>query len=258
MTFKLRFSWVLAALFFITLQAVAQQQMLLGYCPDELTAEAEPVMLDKHNNTLFKAAIVLPEARMKLLKGAKITKFRLTTDEGTRQIGVMLRHELTGNTIPGTYASLQGEQTRGWKELTLSTPYTVTGEQLVILCEGLLPAGKGLMTDGTPHPNGCWVTTNGVEWTNGADMGYKSLCMKAVVETNGQTSLEDVALNALTVEQKQVKKATRRTLALASETLRAKPFKLRPCVTASGYTKHGLGHEGAHRGGNCARGSGGI
>ena len=60
MTFKLRFSWVLAALFFITLQAVAQQQMLLGYCPDELRAEAEPVMLDKHNNTLFKAAIVLP------------------------------------------------------------------------------------------------------------------------------------------------------------------------------------------------------
>lgn len=71
MTFKLHFSWVLTALFFITLQAVAQQQMLLGYCPDELTAEAEPVMLDANNNTLFKAAIVLPEARMKLLKGAK-------------------------------------------------------------------------------------------------------------------------------------------------------------------------------------------
>lgn len=215
MTFKLRFSWVLAALFFITLQAVAQQQMLLGYCPDELTAEAEPVMLDKHNNTLFKAAIVLPQARMKLLKGAKITKFRLATDEGTRQIGVMLRHELTGNTIPDTYASLQGEQTRGWKELTLSTPYTVTGEQLVILCEGLLPAGKGLMTDGTPHPNGCWVTTNGVEWTNGADMGYKSLCMKAVVETDGETSLEDVALNALTVEQKQVKKGNKAHLSFS-------------------------------------------
>lgn len=206
MTFKLHFSWALLASFLITLQAVAQQQMLLGYSPDELTAEAEPVMLDANNNTLFKAAIVLPEARMKLLTGAKITKFRLATDEGTRQIGIMMRHELMGSTIPGTYASIRGEQTTGWKELTLSTPYTVTGEQLVILCEGLLPAGKGLMTDGSPNPNGCWVSTNGVEWTNGAEMGYKPLCIKAVVETDGQTNLEDVALNALTVEEKQVKK----------------------------------------------------
>ena len=61
MTFKLRFSWVLAALFFITLQAVAQQQMLLGYCPDELTAEAEPVMLDKHNNTYSKRPLCCPK-----------------------------------------------------------------------------------------------------------------------------------------------------------------------------------------------------
>ena len=82
--------------------------------------------------------------------------------------------------------------------------------------------------------------------------------MKAVVETNGQTSLEDVALNALTVEQKQVKKGNKAHLSFSignftSQTVQAPT--VRYCL---GYTKHRLGHEGAHRGGNCARGSDGI
>lgn len=176
------------------LGAFAQTTYRLGYCPDEISDQVQTAVLNVSYDCLFSAGIVIPESRMKLLKGGTIRKVRLATEEGLSMIHVMLRHELDGPSIEGTYTDVPGTTERGWKEVDLTMPYIITGDQLVIMYTGYLPAGKGLLCEGNPHPEGFYSKSNGIDWMVGSQYGYGPLCLQAEVEVNGEIVTEDLAL----------------------------------------------------------------
>lgn len=192
----------------------AQNTFNLGYCPDELTEELGSTVLNVSYDCLFSAAIIIPESRMKMLKGSVVRKIRLATEEGLTLVKVMLRNELDGPSIDGTYTDLPGTTTYGWKEMELNMPYTITGEQLIVMYTGYLPAGQGLLCDGKPNRNACWTKSNGINWVDRSQQGFGALCLQAIVETNDPITTEDLALSSATPEKTLLKKEENAKLAI--------------------------------------------
>ena len=145
----------------------------------------------------FRAAIVLPASRMQSLKGAKLTKIRVGAPEGMSGWYVTLRKSLTSAALIKT-VDLPTTKA-GWNEAVLPEPFEITGEDLVVYYAGKLPAGKGLLTDGQPNPNGCYVY-DGSDWVNAYELGYKPLALQAEIEVEGELPANDLAIESCTFE----------------------------------------------------------
>ncbi len=189
------FAAVLLACFVQTLSA--QTTLRLGYCPDEISDQASYLTLNSNLETRFRAAIVLPASRMQSLKGAKLTKIRVGAPEGMSGWYVTLRKSLTSAALIKT-VDLPTTKA-GWNEAVLPEPFEITGEDLVVYYAGKLPAGKGLLTDGQPNPNGCYVY-DGSDWVNAYELGYKPLALQAEIEVEGELPANDLAIESCTFE----------------------------------------------------------
>lgn len=221
----------------LVFQGFAQNTFNLGYCPDELTEESGSTVLNVSYDCLFSAAIIIPESRMKMLKGSTIRKIRLATEEGLTLIKVMLCKQLDDSCIDGTYTDLPGTTTYGWKEVELNMPYTITGEQLIVMYTGYLPAGQGLLYDGKPNKNACWTKSNGIDWIDRSQLGCGALCLQAVVETNEPIATEDYALSTATPEKTLWQKGETATLTFGISNYgssEAKAPAVHYCWTANG------------------------
>ena len=189
------FAVVLLACFVQTL--AAQTTIRLGYCPEEISDQASYLALNSSLEVRFRAAIVLPASRMQSLKGAKLTKIRVGAPEGMSGWYVTLRKSLTSAALIKT-VDLPTTKA-GWNEAVLPEPFEITGEDLVVYYAGKLPAGKGLLTDGQPNPNGCYVY-DGSDWVNAYELGYKPLALQAEIEVEGELPANDLAIESCTFE----------------------------------------------------------
>lgn len=198
MSLKLRYA--LALLFaWLTFQSYGQQIYRLGYCDDELSDKAKAVTLDNSADRQFQIAVLMPSARMQALKGGTVTKIRVYTTDGIESLAVWLRNGIDQTAIKGTLTRPGGTSTEGWTEVTLKTPYVITGEDLVIGYSGTMPAGKGIVFDGgQANANSCLMNIANTGWFDASSYGYGSHCLQAVVELTGDVATDDLALSELT------------------------------------------------------------
>ena len=71
------------------------EQTTLGYCSDEISANADPIGVQGQAVSIG-AAIRIPVSKMAGLKGGKITKIRIGTKSGLTGIYVWIRSSLDG------------------------------------------------------------------------------------------------------------------------------------------------------------------
>ncbi|MDY4558434.1 MAG: Omp28-related outer membrane protein [Alloprevotella sp.] len=173
----------------------AQTTLTLGYCPDNIDESAQTVTLNSGMEVRFRAASILPASRMKALKGAKLTKIRVGAHEGYTGWYVTLRSSLTGVALIKTVDI--GTTVEGWNEVTLPEPFEITGEDLVLYYAGKMPAGGGLLTHKQSTPNGFYLY-DGFEWRNYYDKDLGSLYLQAVIELEGDSPDNDLALESTT------------------------------------------------------------
>lgn len=198
MKHSLRYALVACCLWLCT-SLMAQSTLHLGYCSDQISADNETVMLSDLYDVRFRAAIIIPAARLKALVGAKVTKIRVGAPAGMKNWYVTLRTDLAA---PAVTKSVDLPLTvEGWNEATLVEPYAITGEtDLVVYYAGTLPAGQGLVLGDRTNPNGFFINYDN-EWENVASYGYNALCLQAVVEADADVPGNDLAVEGVTFDK---------------------------------------------------------
>ena len=190
------------ALFFAMLVAVAvsaQNTLTFGYCNNEITDD--DYRISSQYDLSVMGALRLPAAQLASLKGknAKITKIRIGAEAGMEKTYVWVRPSLDK-----AAAALQrvGTTGDGWNEVTLTKPYEITGDNdLYIGFNSSLPAGTSLILNGKTSDNGCYLATNGM-WDNISNMQAGSLCIQAVVESEGELPANDLGVELVTMDTK--------------------------------------------------------
>lgn len=174
----------------------AQNTITFGYCPEETSPAVQILTVSDDASASIKAAIRIPGARLQALKGARITKIRFAADEGITTTYAWLRPSIDSTAYKGTNTRV-GTTVQGWNEVTLKTPYVITGSDVVAGYGGTLPAGKGIWFDGKTNANGCFAS-NGSVWEDLSSYGYGSLCIQVVIESDTQLPTDDIALEGCT------------------------------------------------------------
>ena len=178
--------------------AFAQTSIHLGYCSDEIPANHQSAVLSDAISARFRAAAVIPAARLKALAGAKVTKIRVGCPEGMTNWYVTLRTSLEGTAA--TKSVDLPTTVEGWNEAELKEPYVITGEtDLVLYYAGTLPAGKGLVLGDKKNPNGFYINYAS-EWIDASALGWNALCLQAVVEVEGDVPANDLAVENIAFE----------------------------------------------------------
>lgn len=186
----------------LTAETYAQKSTNMGYCIDNINESTPTVIFDNKYSVSFQAAIQFPSARMMPYKGAIVRKIRVYTRPGIEKLAVWLRNSLDGTAIPGTFVRPGGITTEGWVEVSLKTPYVITGEDLVVGYSGSAPAGKGIVCDNVPNSTNdysCLVKLPNMDWANYSS-DYGAHALQAVIDLNGETANDDVALASCTFD----------------------------------------------------------
>lgn len=185
--------YLLATLTLLLTTNAYGQQSYLGYCPEELDEQAASVQLAGYTIN-FQAAIVLPAARMAAYKDAEITRIRFYAPAGLTAVYAWLRKSLTSSAISGTLTRV-GTTSEGWNEVTLSTPYVVTGEDLVIGYSGSCAPNLGLIVDGEVEANKSFVNLGNSGWIDLGTQNIPQLCLQAVVMKDNAEDFIDAAVS---------------------------------------------------------------
>lgn len=173
-------------------KAAAEGEVVLGYCPDEISPKASIIGLSGQAATVS-AAISIPSAKMAGMTGGKITKIRIGAKAGIERVYVWIRPSLSEAAL---VLEKLGDTVDGWNEITLSKPYEITGEEIYIGFLGQMTAAcEGLYFDGDTHEEACWLSLNNT-WGNYASQGWGSLCIQAVAQATLPES--DLAVGNLT------------------------------------------------------------
>ena len=139
------------------------------------------------NNSAASAAIRIPSSIAEQYAGKKITKIRFGSSDDCTNVSVWIRNALTGANL---VTQNVGNTKKGWTEVSLSTPftipasdcyigYTATGTNQIAFDQFLY---KGFF-DNT-YSDGNWILNNG-KWENYSDQRRGSLCIQAVIDTQG-------------------------------------------------------------------------
>lgn len=177
--------------------------VILSYCNDEITANDFRTSLEY--DSPIQAAVCFPAAKLVALKGGKITKIRIGAEEGMTKTYCWVRPSLDKGAI--TIQRL-GTTTDGWNEVTLSNPYTITGDEIYVGYNCTLPAGKSVILNGTTNTNGGWLYAEGTGWNDMSAQNKGSLLIQAVVEIDGTVDTEDLGMESLTTDSRFVKNGT--------------------------------------------------
>lgn len=189
-----------ALLFFLCLGSAlslsAQRTIKMGYCPDEISENAYVQQFNLQQSVSFQALIRIPAARLQAYKGSTIKAIRFASSAGLASVYVWIRPGFTEPAI-GKLTRV-GTTVEGWNETTLNTPYTITGDEILVGYSGTAPAGLGVYMDGKPNPNGCWLNNANSGWDDLSNYSDGSLCIQAVIETEQEGAVEDVAIEGCT------------------------------------------------------------
>ena len=110
-------------------KAAAEGEVVLGYCPDEISPKASIIGLSGQAATVSEA-ISIPSAKMAGMTGGKITKIRIGAKAGIERVYVWIRPSLSEAAL---VLEKLGDTVDGWNEITLSKPYEITGEELSLI-----------------------------------------------------------------------------------------------------------------------------
>ncbi len=177
--------------------------VILSYCNDEITANDFRTSLEY--DSPIQAAVCFPAAKLVALKGGKITKIRIGSEGGMTKTYCWVRPSLDKGAI--TIQRL-GETKDGWNEVTLTSPYTITGDEIYVGFNGTLPAGKSIILNGTTNSNGGWLYAEGTGWSDMSEQNKGSLLIQAVVEIEGDVDTEDMGLESVSTDSRFVKNGT--------------------------------------------------
>lgn len=161
------------------LTAAVAGQIYFGYCDDEITTA-----VSAGSTTKSSAAIHVPTTLSRLYAGKKITKIRIGLTASSTNVSVWIRSALDGtNAVSQTVGNLK----EGWTEVTLSTPFTIPASNFYI---GYTATGDNQIGfSGKTAFNGCWLWYDGGEWSNYYGYKWGSLCIQALIDTQGETIL---------------------------------------------------------------------
>ena len=130
------------------------------------------------------AAIFMPASISGLYAGGKITKIRIGLTDDCTNVSVWIRNSLTGSNL---VSQTVGNAKKGWTEVTLSTSFTIPSGGFYI---GYTATGNyQLGFSGNTTYDGCWLWEHDNVWNNYSYAGWGSLCIQALIDTQGKTIL---------------------------------------------------------------------
>jgi len=169
------------------------KEKTIGYCPSEITDNVYPVGVTG-SQAYVGAAIRFPASTMQALKGNQITKIRFGVKNTLKNPIVWIREGSLKATPILTQSVSSTEQ--GWNEVTLSTPYDITGEEIYVGYNGKQPYGEYCVyLDGDDNENAMFIY-DGSTWDDYYGQGWGSLCIQAVVSGENFAGV-DVAVQSI-------------------------------------------------------------
>jgi hypothetical protein len=160
------------------LRSTSEDLIKIGYCSESIDNG-----VGGSASSTISAAILIPKATFGGYAGKKITKIRIGLAANSTNVSVWIRSSLTGANLVTVNA---GTVAKGWKEVSLPTPYTIPDGDIYVgyTATGIYQIGFS----GESVYDGCWLLANG--WDNYASNQWGSLCIQALVDTEGQSLLD--------------------------------------------------------------------
>lgn len=202
--FEKRIYYVITALMLFITSIAQATTVTLGYCNNEIKDTDYRTDLDF--DAPIQGAIRFTSAQLAAYKGAKITKLRIGAEAGMTKTYLWVRPSLTE---PAVAIKRLGTTADGWNEVTLDSPYTITGSEIYIGFNGTLPQGKSIIMNGTTNSNGAFLAIDN-EWEDLSTENGGSLLIQAVVETEGETTIADLGLESIQADSKFAKNGEKR------------------------------------------------
>jgi len=153
-------------------KAVAADEIAWRYCgPDSELIGAVGV----NQSATLSAAIQLTSEQFGVFEGEIIKGVRVGLSANVTNLKVFIRNSLTGNDI---YSETVGSATKGWKDVTFTTPFTVPDGEFYVgyTCTGLNQIGFS----GDSYAEGGWLWYNG--WANYSANGWGSVCIQLIID----------------------------------------------------------------------------
>jgi len=172
----------------VSAQTIASQvetdiQLRAGELPFGYCGEAIETGVGLGSTATLSGAIRIPASITGLYAGRSITKIRIGVDDNATNVSVWIRNSLSGTNL---VSQTVGNVSSGWTEVTLSSPFTLTANDLYV---GYTATGNYFVGfSGTSSYDGCWLYYNNT-WGNFAASGWGSLCIQALIDPQGATIL---------------------------------------------------------------------
>ena len=144
-------------------------ELPFGYCGESIDVR------DGNDATMeSSAAIHIPGYISGIYAGKKITKIRIGLGIVATNISVWIRNSLTGDNL--VTQSVSDDNNWGWREVTLSTPFTLSTDDIYIgySATGELPLGFSYTNYG-----GYWTLNSVGNWVN---YNHWALCLQALID----------------------------------------------------------------------------
>ena len=172
----------------VNAQTIASQvetdiQLRAGELPFGYCGETIETGVGVGATATLSGAIRIPASITGLYAGRRITKIRIGIDDNATNVSVWIRNSLNGTNL---VSQTVGNASKGWTEVTLSSPYTLTANDIYV---GYTATGNYFVGfSGSDSYDGCWLYYDNA-WDNLADYGWGSLCIQALIDPQGATIL---------------------------------------------------------------------
>ena len=179
-------------------KAGEDQSLILGYCSTEMPSEIMKVGMNI--TVTVQAAIKIPGSKALALKGNKISKVCFATESSMTTVYAWIKE--TDLTKPAVSLKKVDKVVKGWNEVTLDTPYEITGEDIYIGFMAKQPADvMGIWFDPSmENENAAYVKGGSGSFESLYGKEYGTLLIYGVV--NGAKLPDyDLALNNLALDK---------------------------------------------------------
>lgn len=179
--------------------AVAQNQMVIGYCSDELSTNG----LGTRTTTDLSAAVFFPKNKIQKYSGNKLKTIRFgILNTSVSNLSVWIKTSLTGQAVYSQ--DFDGTLVNGWNEVELTTPYDIDGTPIYVGFTFRQPAYTyPLSFVGADLENAAFLAV-GTVWEDFYGSGYGCLSLQCVVEGENLPQY-DLSVNALNLDKPYAK-----------------------------------------------------
>ncbi|MDR0505214.1 MAG: Omp28-related outer membrane protein [Dysgonamonadaceae bacterium] len=158
------------------LSVAASNEFLFGFCNSGEIRNS----IGMGTPTEIPAAILMSASKYGALAGMKISKIRIGLAADCSNVSVWIRSSLTGvNLVSKQVGNLKA----GWSEVTLNEPFVIPSGDIYI---GYTATGEYQCAfSGEVEEDANWLWSSDGAWGNYAVLKYGSLCIIAVIDTEG-------------------------------------------------------------------------